>query len=546
MGFSLASQGRTAVKASERNGQLAWTGSSVASAGSSGESIAPSVEVAPPVDNIQVSPTRPQLNPSVPAAEPQIPTPPMESSGIDPFRDPFGDRSQTTSTTTEPFATPADQRDASGVSSNSKEPGQLRLQNTEPSQIETTSLSKGIADRETRAVRDPRLFQISAKESHVATGISPNRQGMELARAFDRIELVPELRDPDLGGTPVVRPFQASVPSMDKAMPMPSEGIVLQAAMFTAEELTESTAAEPMAENAQERGAAEELPTQETTTDSDAEGSLLEEKSDPFTDDENTLDDLPPANDDDTESSKKAKCERIYNEENCCDTESECRKMLTKLNSRSIRDISLDIAPPFDPLGEDPAESNKLKEKKLSEIPSRVFLDRNGNTLAEGQLTDLRENNVIIRSADGTETPVRLSQLGVDDQCFVSAWWNLPVDCQSEISKYELRDFTMLTFTWTASALCHKPLYFEDVQLERYGHSFNPWVQPLMSGAHFYASLALLPYNMGLARPNECQYDLGYYRPGNCAPWLMSAFPWSRRAVLSQVGAAAGLHGILN
>ena len=38
------------------------------------------------------------------------------------------------------------------------------------------------------------------------------------------------------------------------------------------------------------------------------------------------------------------------------------------------------------------------------------------------------------------------------------------------------------------------PLYFEDPQLERYGHSFPPCCQPLISGAHFFTRLPILPY----------------------------------------------------
>jgi hypothetical protein len=466
--------------------------------------------------------------------------------GVDPFRDPFGDQARETSSSIEPFAVPAGQKVSVHASRESPEPGILKLQATEPEHLNAAGLSKERSGGDKKEVRDPRLFQISCKETRIAAGVSPDRVGMEFSRAFDRIELVPELRHPDLGGTAEVRPFQASVPSINDALPHPSEGIVLQAAMFTEEATPGIGAAGDAIEDEPKPVAAQEGPPTAAAENAEQDPSLLEDKSDPFRDDDDSLDDLPGTLGDATDAANKANCDRIYNDENCCDSDAECRKMLKKLTSRSIRDISLDIAPPFDPLTDDPAESAKLKSKKLSEIPSRVFLDRDGNTLAEGKLTDFRENNVIIQAADGTETPIRLAQLGADDQCFVSAWWNLPVDCQVDLGKYELRDFTMLTFTWTASSLCHKPLYFEDVQLERYGHSFNPWVQPLMSGAHFYASLALLPYNMGLARPNECQYDLGYYRPGNCAPWLMSAFPWSRRAVLSQVGAVAGLHGILN
>ena len=74
---------------------------------------------------------------------------------------------------------------------------------------------------------------------------------------------------------------------------------------------------------------------------------------------------------------------------------------------------------------------------------------------------------------------------------------------------------------WKASALCHKPLYFEDEALERYGHSWGPCLDPLVSGAHFFCKLPVLPYCMGVHPPNECMYALGHYRPGNCAPYMM-------------------------
>ncbi len=74
-----------------------------------------------------------------------------------------------------------------------------------------------------------------------------------------------------------------------------------------------------------------------------------------------------------------------------------------------------------------------------------------------------------------------------------------------------------ITFHWTASALCHKPAYFEEVQVERYGHTWGPWVQPFVSAGHFFLIVPALPYAMGLYPPNECVYTLGYYRVGSCA-----------------------------
>ncbi|HIQ21055.1 MAG TPA: hypothetical protein EYH34_07460 [Planctomycetes bacterium] len=116
----------------------------------------------------------------------------------------------------------------------------------------------------------------------------------------------------------------------------------------------------------------------------------------------------------------------------------------------------------------------------------------------------------------------------------------LPKECTLEADEFQPRAWAPLTFTWKASALCHKPVYFEDVHLERYGHSWGPIPQPLMSAAHFFLNVPVLPYAMGLCTPNECVYTLGYYRPGSCAPYLIDPLPLSVRAGLFQAGAWVG------
>ncbi len=115
-----------------------------------------------------------------------------------------------------------------------------------------------------------------------------------------------------------------------------------------------------------------------------------------------------------------------------------------------------------------------------------------------------------------------------------------PCECGLGNEVYKGRSFAPTTFTWKATGVCHHPLYFEDAQLERYGHSWNPVVQPFMSAAHFFVSIPLLPYQMGLNPPNECIYTLGYYRPGSCAPYVIEPIPWSLRGALYEAGAAVG------
>ncbi len=110
---------------------------------------------------------------------------------------------------------------------------------------------------------------------------------------------------------------------------------------------------------------------------------------------------------------------------------------------------------------------------------------------------------------------------------------------------FQPRCWEEVTYHWKASALCHKPLYFEDVHLERHGHSWGPVMQPIMSGAHFFTRIPVLPYCMGIQAPNECVYTLGHYRPGSCAPYMIDPIPFTWRAAFFQAGATVGVAGIL-
>jgi hypothetical protein len=123
---------------------------------------------------------------------------------------------------------------------------------------------------------------------------------------------------------------------------------------------------------------------------------------------------------------------------------------------------------------------------------------------------------------------------------------DFPFECSIDQGDWHPgRAWEQTTYLWKASALCHKPLYFEDEQLERYGHSWPPCCQPLVSGAHFFTRLPVLPYCMGVSPPLECEYALGHYRPGSCAPYMINPIPISARGALIQAGAVAGTAAVL-
>ena len=120
-----------------------------------------------------------------------------------------------------------------------------------------------------------------------------------------------------------------------------------------------------------------------------------------------------------------------------------------------------------------------------------------------------------------------------------------PPNCPMKHETFQPRQWACLTYTWKASGLCHKPLYFEDVQLERYGHSWGPYLQPIISGGHFFLNVPILPYKMGLEPPCECMYTLGYYRPGSCAPYMLDPIPLSVRAALFEAGVWTGMSYVI-
>jgi len=118
---------------------------------------------------------------------------------------------------------------------------------------------------------------------------------------------------------------------------------------------------------------------------------------------------------------------------------------------------------------------------------------------------------------------------------------DVPQECPLFVDLYEPRLWCNSLYMWKASSLCHKPLYFEQVALERYGHTWHPLIQPWVSGAHFFGTIPILPYKMGIEDPCECVYALGYYRPGNCAPMLCYQLPLSLRGAVYQAAAVTGV-----
>jgi hypothetical protein len=138
-----------------------------------------------------------------------------------------------------------------------------------------------------------------------------------------------------------------------------------------------------------------------------------------------------------------------------------------------------------------------------------------------------------------------LNKLSIDIKVSGEPGSDLPYECGLSTDPFTPRCWQLTTYTWKASALCHKPLYFEDEALERYGHSHGPVCEYLASGAHFFGDLILLPYHMGVETPCECIYDLGNYRVGDCAPYMLDPFPISLRGAVTGAIGYCGVAALL-
>lgn len=217
-----------------------------------------------------------------------------------------------------------------------------------------------------------------------------------------------------------------------------------------------------------------------------------------------------------------------------------CDDFRSRIAAQTIDQVSLDISPPYRPDVIDEDEYLKLKVRFDERQESRTWRSIDGRPMGTGRLVDLAYEKAVIVTEFGAREELAINRLSEADLGFISENWGLPTECLLEQVAFTPRRWKPTTVVWAASNLCHKPLYFEEVNLERYGHTAGPVLQPVLSSAHFFANIAVLPYKMGVHSPHECQYALGYYRPGNCAPWIIPPVPLSLKGAWYQAAAVTG------
>ena len=118
------------------------------------------------------------------------------------------------------------------------------------------------------------------------------------------------------------------------------------------------------------------------------------------------------------------------------------------------------------------------------------------------------------------------------------------------------RPWMLTSYEWEAPATRHLPLFFEEPNVERMGYTYGFYwnicgyesgrcaaecLQPIVSGAHFFGRVAMIPYICGIDPPCEPVYTLGVDRPGSPVPYRKHLVPISFSGIVYQAGTVVGI-----
>ena len=224
-----------------------------------------------------------------------------------------------------------------------------------------------------------------------------------------------------------------------------------------------------------------------------------------------------------------------------------------------------------DPFGPVEVDANDPFETELSDTPVHADAYVAKRSPSESKQTNYQETT--LESEQPATSPPRAAAASVKDPCGAAQFKPLselgisiaqpegqsPTDfatpCWNQINtgpNGAFRCWPRLCYQWDATCLCYNPLYFEEVNAERYGYICDDcckyccspqdcW-QSAASAAHFFGTIPCLPYCLVAECPTECVYTLGHYRPGTCGtPWRRNYPPCDPVAAVSAGGIYTGL-----
>jgi hypothetical protein len=102
----------------------------------------------------------------------------------------------------------------------------------------------------------------------------------------------------------------------------------------------------------------------------------------------------------------------------------------------------------------------------------------------------------------------------------------------------------LVACTYTPWTICFRPLYFEEICVERYGCRV-PYLQSTISGAQFLKNIALLPYKMRVQPPRSCVCSNGFSRCGDPMPAGYDPCVWRWDAAAIEIAAVTGFVFVL-
>ena len=160
-------------------------------------------------------------------------------------------------------------------------------------------------------------------------------------------------------------------------------------------------------------------------------------------------------------------------------------------------------------------------EDRTQDSPSDQRM-RDGLVDVEGDLTPGKRQKP--EFGPWPRTGIRSVDLDIRDASSV-----VPEDRSGQLVNNSSNSWTELApapkvFAWVAPNIRYRPLYFEDVALERYGQTARPYRQSVLSGVHFFTSAALLPIQARQKHPYSCDYPLGFCRPGDTVDYTIQRF----------------------
>jgi len=138
---------------------------------------------------------------------------------------------------------------------------------------------------------------------------------------------------------------------------------------------------------------------------------------------------------------------------------------------------------------------------------------------ADPKAGQLQVDSMIRQQQDSTYL---FSKLNIDNSFLASATV-APTQRGQTADGYSL-EWSPQGYGWHSPAFCHRTLYFEQPNYERYGTRNPYYLAPTLSAAHFFGTAAILPVKALYHAPWCKSCTLGNKRPGDCSPIQRPAY----------------------